>query len=102
MTVDHVDHLVARERLAHPGVRSRARKHLFERFLRKIGNQNDRNVFLVRLRLEDFTKPVSLDTGKVDIEEDDVGGVASEYVVELDPTGRRQNGTTLALEQCST
>src|ERR1700730_19270874 len=59
VAIDHVDHLVARERLPHPGVGAGTGKHLFERFLGKVGDEHDRNVLLVRLGLEDFAETIS-------------------------------------------
>src|SRR6266508_1597853 len=99
VAIDHVDHFVARERLAHPGVRAGAGEHLFERFLRQIGDQDDGNVLFVGLRFEDFAEAVAFDAGEIDIEKDDVRRIPREDVIELDPTRGGQDRATLSLEQ---
>src|SRR5206468_3447563 len=62
-------------------------------------DQDDGDVFLVRLRLQHFGEAVALDARQVDVQEDDVGGVAGQDVVELDPARGGEHGASLALEQ---
>ena len=99
MLVDLLHHLLARERFAHPRVRARAREHLLQRILRQIGDEDDGNVFLVRLRLEHFAQAIAFDARQIDVEKDDVGRVAGEDMVELDPARSSQNRTAFALEK---
>ena len=97
--IDDFEHLVSCQRLAQPCIRAGAGEHLLERLLGKVGDQDDRDLLLVRLRLEDFAQSISLDARKVYVEENHVGRVRREDVIELDPACSRQHGAPFALEQ---
>ncbi|MBI2213721.1 MAG: PBP1A family penicillin-binding protein [Acidobacteria bacterium] len=96
---DDFDDLVARQRLAQPGIGAGAREHLFERLLREVGDQDDRDLLLVRLRFEYLAQSVALDAGQVDVEENHIGCIRREDVVELDPTRGGEHGAPFTLEE---